>query len=143
VRVVPYCRALPALLLTGVLFGTLACRRTPNSEEARRLLAGKWRLISRHDCKHWDVDSDVLILHSDGRMEQHLKMLNGKSYDSVQEHWEYVADRSISLDRRLTVTDSQYAGIPESEVLIVEFSEPPAIVLNPDQDCFYERFSSE
>jgi hypothetical protein len=76
-------------------------------------------------------------------MEQHLKMLNGKSYDSVQEHWEYVADRSISLDRRLTVTDSQYAGIPESEVLIVEFSEPPAIVLNPDQDCFYERFSSE
>jgi hypothetical protein len=130
-------------VLAVVLGATLGCRSKPNSEEARKLLAGKWRLESRHDCNHWGIDSDILILHADGRMEQHLKLLNGKSYDSVQEHWEYIPDDSISLDQRLTVTNPQYAGIPESEVLIVEFSEPPAIVLNPDQDCVYQRFSSE
>jgi hypothetical protein len=135
-------RTLAAFLLVAVLFDNVGCRRTPGPEEARRLLAGKWRLVSRHDCKHWGVDS-TLILHAGGRLEQHLKLLNGKTYDSVQERWEFIPDHSVSLDRRLTVTDPQYAGIPESEVLIVEFTEPPAILLNPDQDCLYERFSSE
>ncbi len=72
-------------------------------------------------------------------MEQHLKLRNGKKYDSVQEHWEYLPDHSISLDRRLTVTDPQNAGTPQLEVLIVEFSQPPVILLNPHQNCFYER----
>jgi hypothetical protein len=132
-----------ALVVALAFFGMLGCRRKPNSEEASKILAGKWRLVSRHDCKHWGVDSDVLVLHANGRMEQHLKLLNGRSYDSVQEHWAYIPDHSISLDRRLAVSDPQYARLPESEILIVEFSEPPVIVLNPDQDCFYERFSSE
>jgi len=76
-------------------------------------------------------------------MEQHLKLLNGKKYDSAQERWEYLPDHSISLDRRLIVSDPQYAGIPQLEVLIVEFSQPPVILLNPHQNCFYERFSSD
>jgi hypothetical protein len=85
----------------------------------------------------------MLILRSNGTMEQHLKLLNGQLYDSVQQHWEYLPDHSISLDRRLVVSDPQYAGIPRSEVLILEFSDPPVILLNPHEDCFYERFSSE
>jgi len=126
-----------------LLFGTTSCRKTPNPAEAHRLLVGKWRLVVKSDCTHWGVDSDTLILHSDGRMEQHLKLLNGKKYDSAQERWEYFPDHSISLDRRLIVSDLQNAGIPESEVLILEFGDPPAILLNPDENCFYERFSSE
>jgi len=136
------CPAL-ALALALLLSGLNACKKTPNPERAHRLLTGKWHLIIKSDCKDWGVESDTLILHSDGRMEQHLKLLNGKKYDSLQEHWEYFPDHSISLDRRLNVADPQSAGVPEGEVLILEFSDPPAIVLNPSENCFYERFSSE
>ncbi len=85
------------------------------------------------------IESDKLILHSDGRLEQHLKLLNGKHYDSAHERWEYTPDNGVFLDRRLTAS----AGTPELEGLIVEFSEPPAILLNPDQDCFYQKISSK
>lgn len=130
-------------LITLILPGLTACTKTPTPEQAHRLLAGKWRLVVRSDCEHWGVERDTLILHSDGRMEQHLALLNGKKYDSTQEHWEYLPDHSISLDRRLTVSDPQNAGVPQLQVLILNFSNPPSIVLNPSENCFYERFSSE
>ena len=136
-------RMLVGAAAIAVLLGTAGCRKTPNPEEAHRLLTGKWRLVVKSDCRRWGVAGDVLILHSDGKLEQHLKLLNGKHYDSDKEHWEYLPDHSISLDRRLVVSDPQYAGMPRSEVLILEFSDPPVILLNPHQDCFYERFSSE
>jgi hypothetical protein len=123
-------------LAITLLLSTASCRKTPNPEEAHKLLTGKWQLVVKSDCAHWDIDSDTLILHADGRMQQHLKLLNGKEYDSAQERWEYLADRSISLDRRLTVTNPQYAGVPQLEVLIVEFNQPPVILLNPHQNCF-------
>lgn len=127
----------------AVLLGTAGCRKTPSPEEAHSLLAGKWRLVVKSDCEHWGIEGDVLILHSDGELEQHLKLLNGKHYDSDEGHWEYLPDHSISLDHRLAVSDPTYAGIPKTEVLILEFSDPPIILLNPYEDCFYERFSSE
>lgn len=137
------CRIALGAFALALLLGTTSCRRTPNPAEGHKLLTGKWRLVVKSDCAHWGIDSDTLILHPDGRMEQHLKLLNGKKYDSAQERWEYLPDHSISLDRRVTATDPQYAGIPQLEVLIVEFSQPPVILLNPHQNCFYERFSSE
>ncbi len=126
-------------LVFALQLGIASCRKTPNPAEAHNLLTGEWRLVVRSDCAHWGIDSDTLILRADGTMEQHLKLRNGKKYDSVQEHWEYLPDHSISLDRRLTVTDPQNAGTPQLEVLIVEFSQPPVILLNPHQNCFYER----
>jgi len=137
------CRIALGALAIALLLSAASCRKTPNPEEAHKPLTGKWRLVVKSDCAHWGVDSDTLFLHSDGRMEQHLKLLNGKKYDSAQERWEYLPDHSISLDRRLIVSDPQYAGIPQLEVLIVEFSQPPVILLNPHQNCFYERFSSD
>jgi hypothetical protein len=131
-----------AFFLWGPVMATLACKQTPTAEDAHRLLSGKYRLVVRHDCEQWGVDSDTLVLHADGRMEQHLKLRNGKSYDSVQAHWEYIPDHSVSLDRRLVISDPQNAGMAQLQVLIVEFSDPPVIVLNPDEDCFYERYSS-
>jgi hypothetical protein len=142
VRVPARGRGLLVAAVMVVLLGTAGCRRTPNPKEVHKLLTGKWRLVVKSDCKSWGVGSDMLILHSDGTFEQHLKLLNGQHYDSGQQHWEYFPDHSISLDRRLVVSDPQYAGIPRSEVLILEFSDPPVILLNPHEDCFYERFSS-
>ncbi len=137
------CRIAAGVSSIALLFSTASCRKTPNPAEAHKLLTGKWRLVVKTDYVHWGIDSDTLILHADGRMEQHLELLTGKKYDSVQERWEYLPDRSISLDRRLTVTDPQYAGVPQLEVLIVEFNQPPVILLNPHQNCFYQRFSSD
>jgi hypothetical protein len=136
-------RILVGAAVIAVLLGTAGCRRTPSPERAQKLLIGKWRLVVKSDCNYWGVDSDILVLHSDGKMEQHLTLLNGQHYDSVHEHWEYLPDHSISLDRRLVVSDPQHAGIPRLEVLILEFSDPPVMLLNPHEDCFYERFSSE
>jgi len=131
------------LALGLLLLALTACKKTPSPEQAHRLLTGRWHLIIKSDCKDWGIESDTLILHSDGSMEQHLKLLNGKKYDSLREHWDYLPDHSISLDRRLTVSDPQNAGIPQLQVLILEFSGPPAIVLNPGENCFYERFSAD
>jgi|SRR5208282_4128610 len=131
-----------AVVMVAVL-GAAGCKKAPNPDEARKLLVGQWRLVVMSDCQDWGIDSDTLTLHSDGRMEQHLRLLNGKKYDSAQEHWEYFPDHSISLDRRLSVSNPQNAGTSRAEVLILEFSDPPVIVLNPHQNCFYERFSAE
>ena len=77
------------LVLALLLSGLNACKKAPNPEQAHHLPVGKWHLVIKSDCKDWGVESDTLILHSDGRMEQHLLLLNGKKYDSLQEHWEY------------------------------------------------------
>jgi hypothetical protein len=143
VSLATHSRILVGVAVTAVLLGTAGCRTPPSPEGAHKLLAGKWRLVVKSDCKQWDVENDTLILHSDGRMEQHLKLLNGKQYDSDKEHWEYLPDHSISLDRRLVVSDPKNAWIPRLEVLILEFSDPPVILLNPHENCFYERFSPE
>ena len=88
------------------------------------------------------VLSDRMILHSDGRMEQHAIYGAGKHYDAVDEHWDILTERSVFLDRWLDLTDNP-TGKPTPAGLSVEFTRPPLILVNPDSNCFYERSVSD
>ncbi len=133
-----------ALLLPCLLL-TISCSRAPSVPEANRLLEGRWELVIGHNCSGYGIKSDVLILHGDGRLEQHFVSIYGQRYDSTDQHWSYLPDRSINLDMRKNFLTKRPAdgtiGVSIHETLLVEFGKPSVIVLNPDGSCFYRKIA--
>ena len=130
-------------------FATLACISlvfcgcsSRQAKPDRSALAGTWNLRIGSSCSSRAVLSDRLILHSDGRMEQHAIYGAGKHYDAVDEHWDILTERSVFLDRWLDLTDNP-TGKPTPAGLSVEFTRPPLILVNPDSNCCYERSVSD
>src|SRR5260370_39730218 len=56
----------------------------------------------------------------------------------------FMPENSVSLDERFNVAKSgtEVSVEKRHEILIVEFSKPPSILLNPDLNCFYQRVSA-
>src|SRR5215470_5377507 len=75
------------VLLCGLLM--LGCNRSATVAEAKRELTGRWILNTKHDCTYGPVESDELLLHKDGRLEQHLKLKDGPEFDSTDGHWSF------------------------------------------------------
>ncbi|MCU1285652.1 MAG: hypothetical protein JWO13_2002 [Acidobacteriales bacterium] len=130
----------------GVLaiLSTVACRRSPaTASDARGTLVGRWELKMGSDCSDYDIQSDILVLHSDGTFEQHVVSSSGAHYDATNEHWSYVPDNAVSFDARRNFFSRQQpnlqAGVSIHETLIVEFGDPSVILLNPDSNCFYRK----
>jgi len=114
-------------------------------DEVQNRLAGEWVLIVKSSCSDLGIRSDKLILHGDGRLEQHLEMTSGKRFDSsTDSKWSFMPENSVSLDERFNVAKSgtEVSVEKRHEILIVEFSKPPSILLNPDLNCFYQRVSA-
>jgi hypothetical protein len=123
----------------------VACSKQMTREEAKNQLAGEWMLVVKSDCENFGIRGDKLILHQDGRLEQHLEMTNAKTYvSSVDSKWSFLPRNSVSFDERFNVTKSNGEITVEKrhEILIVEFTNPPSILLNPDMNCFYQRHST-
>jgi len=147
--------ALRAITLVGLLVGITACNQKSNSTETRRLLPGTWELKIGHSCASYPIRSDTLILHSDGTFEQHSVTKDGKQIDSMGQHWAYLGDNKLSLDKRrdwdahsdpaltgahqVGVNSNDPNGIVELQVLIVQFGSPSVILINPDSDCVYAK----
>jgi hypothetical protein len=134
----------PAIrLLSLVLLVAAGCSRQRTPTEAKALLVGDWSLHIGSDCTGYDVASDKLILHSDGTFEQHTVSKRGYRYDAPAEKWDYIPDHSVFLDSRKDFLNSQpengFVGAKKVEGLLVEFTTPPVILLNPDQNCFYTK----
>lgn len=132
------CVGVICVLVTG------ACRHAPPDPiDARRMLTGHWELRLGNDCKDYGIQSDMLVLHSDGRLEQHFVSSSGARYDASEGHWSYVPDNSVSFDARRNFFSKQPStgtiGVSVHETLIVEFGSPSIILLNPDSDCFYRK----
>jgi hypothetical protein len=133
-----------ALLVT--VLGS-SCTRTPSPGGASRVLAGYWELALGHDCRDLGIRSDTLVLHGDGTLEQHFISLYNQRYDSDAGRWSYSPDNHINFDgHKNFITKQPFTGvvglsIPEN--LIVEFGRTPAILLNPDSDCFYRKTGDE
>jgi hypothetical protein len=122
-----------------------ACHKQVTPDEAKNQLAGDWKLIIKSSCADFGIRSDKLILHHDGRLEQHLEMADGKRYESsADSKWSFMPEKSVSLDERFNVakSGSEITVEKRHEILIVEFTKPPSILLNPDLNCFYQRASS-
>jgi hypothetical protein len=130
-------------LLILVLLTAVGCSHKRTTVEARSLLTGEWNLVIGSDCAGYDVASDKLILHPDGTLEQHTLSKRGFHYDAPAEKWEYVPENGVLLNSRKDFFNSQpvneFVGVRREEGLIVEFRSPIAILLNPDQDCFYTK----
>lgn len=121
-----------------------ACHKQMTPDEAKNQLAGEWTLIVKSSCGDLGIRSDKLILHHDGRLEQHLEMTNGRRHESsADSKWSFMPENSVSLDERFNVAKSGAEVTVEKrhEILIVEFTRPPSILLNPDLNCFYQRVS--
>jgi hypothetical protein len=130
-------------LLSLILLVAAGCNRERTPIEAKALLAGDWNLHIGSDCAEYDVASDKLVLHSDGTFEQHTVSKRGYRYDAPAEKWDLIDDHSVFLDSRKDFFSSQptneFVGLRTGEGLIVEFTTPPVILLNPDENCFYTK----
>jgi hypothetical protein len=125
------------------LLVAVGCNHKRTDSEARSLLAGEWNLHIGSDCANYDVESDKLILHTDGTFEQHTVSKRGYRYDAPAEKWDYLPEHSVFLDSRKDFFNSQsvneFVGVRRAEGLKVDFRNPSVIFLNPDQDCFYTK----
>lgn len=134
----------PLLLLLGF---QLSCTRAPSVAEANRLLEGHWELALGHDCSDYGIRSDNLVLHSDGTLEQHFVSIYNQRYDTTNQHWSYSPENHVNFDIRRNFFTKQppteVIGVPIPENLIVEFGNPPVILVHPDSDCFYRKVAGQ
>lgn len=124
------------LLCTCFLYG---CNGRLSEADAKKELTGRWLLNVEHNCRYGAVEKDELVLHEGGRMEQHLKLKDGREFRSENERWSFVRESNVSLESRWSFPADSKAATKESESLIVEFSKQPVIVLDPDSNCFYMK----
>ena len=125
-----------ALLCISVVFG---CNRPPSEPEAKRELTGRWLLNTKHNCTYGPVESDELLLHEDGRLEQHLKLKDGRAFDSTDGHWSFIPKTNVGLESRWDFRADVKEPVKGSESLIVEFGKETVIVIDPDSNCFYMK----
>lgn len=130
-----------------ILVFAASCSRTPSPADAKRMLAGRWELKLGHDCQDYGIRSDELILHSDGRLEQHFVSVYNQRYDADGERWSYMPDNSVNFDDRKNFFTNQpkngVIGVSIHETLLVEFGNPSVILLDPHSDCLYRKVASE
>ena len=123
----------------------LGCPRNPSPSGSKEDLTGTWQFTVRSDCEGLGISQDRLILHVGGQLEQHVRFQNGKSYDSVNEHWSFDPPQKVELNRILLPVAMQPVGFAYQDklraVLSVQFSNPPEIVVAPGNNCRYVRVS--
>jgi len=118
-----------------------ACSSNQNQVLSRNTLVGTWQLQIGSSCSSRGVISDQLIFYSDGRLEQHAVYGSGKRYDALDQRWDVIPEKSVSLRNWLDLTDNP-TGKPTFAVLSVEIRRPPTILVNPDSNCFYIKESN-
>lgn len=144
-----------ALLCSVLLvFLLVSCHKDrPSEQSLSAQLTGTWELQIGHDCQDYPLQSDMMVLHSDGTFDQHTVIKDGRRVDSMAQRWAYMDKDSVSLDKRRdwdthsdpslskpeNRTNSNSEGKAELQVLIVRFSSPPVILINPDSDCVYVK----
>ncbi len=131
-------RQLRVCALAIALTSCYGCSSKQTVESTRAALVGAWHLQIGSSCSARSVISDELVLHSDGRLEQHSTYDSGKRYDAADQHWDIVTEKSVSLKNWLDLTDNP-TGKPTLAVLFVELTHPAIILVNPDSNCFYKK----
>jgi hypothetical protein len=115
------------------------CSRAPSNPSAA--LVGQYKLhIGNGNCSARGIESSTLELLPDGRSEQRDRFKDGSQFVTPGK-WRYSADNHVALDDlRITTTgEIDKNASPINASLIVEWSKPPNILLNPDDDCFFAK----
>jgi hypothetical protein len=118
----------------------LGCSRRPSEQEARERLVGNYSLHIGSDCKASGIDSAKLTLYANGKYSQEGRFKNGVQYQIFGKDWEYDNGSVFLHDLRASHTgDISPESGTENASLIVEFGKTTAIIMNPDENCFFER----
>jgi hypothetical protein len=116
-----------------------ACFRTPS--DPRAALVGHYRLHVGHgNCAGRGIESSALELRPDGTSEQLDQFKDGSRFMTAGK-WHYDGDDHISIDnlRATTTGEIDKNASPGLASLIVQWSKPPNILLNPDDDCLFAK----
>ena len=124
-----------ALLFAG-------CNHRIDRPEAEKQLTGRWLLNTQRNCTYGPVESDELILHKDGRLEQHLRLKDGRAFKSMDGRWSFIPRTNVGLESRWDFRTNAADPVRESDSLVVEFGREPVILIDPDSNCFYEKVDS-
>jgi len=116
------------------------CARRPNDPHAA--LIGLYRLHweKGSNCSERGITSSTLELRADGTSEQRDNFKDG-SHFVTDGKWTYDGNDDISIENlRITTTGEidKNASATHAGVL-VQWSRPPNIVLNPDDDCLFSK----
>ncbi len=118
----------------------IACSRRPS--DPRGALVGQYKLHigSGSGCLGRGIDSSTLDLRADGSSEQRDTFKDGSTFVTPG-MWRLHGDDGISIDKlRITATgEIDKNASPVHTGVGVEWSHPPSIVLNPDDDCLFVK----
>src|SRR5262245_2373048 len=111
-----------ALVLLQMV-AAVGCSLKYGKEDGTRLLAGSYRLITTNSCTYGPVDSDRLTLFTNGRLEQHVVLRDGRRFDSEQGRWEFFPPSNVFLEDRWDYHFEANQKEPEKGFysLVVEF----------------------
>ena len=131
----------PVLLVATAfsLASFTACSRRPN--DPRSALVGQYQLhVGQGNCAGRGIASSTLELRSDGTSEQRDQFQDGSRFVTAGK-WHYAGDDHIAIDklRATTTLEIDKNASPDFASLIVQWSKPPNILLNPDDNCMFAK----
>lgn len=134
----------PSSLVIVVVISAIAilvsCSSRPR--DPRAALVGQYRLHwgNGSNCSGRGIEASTLELRVDGSSEQRDHFKDGSQFVTAGK-WQYEGDDSISFDslRATTTLEIDKNASPTHAGLIVQWSGPPNILLNPDDDCLFAK----
>jgi len=132
----------PPSLVVVALFSVSClggCSRTPSNPGAA--LVGQYTLhVGNGYCSGRGIENSILELRPDGTSEQRDRFRDGSQFVTAGK-WQYDGDDHIAIDNlRITTTgEIDKNASPIHASLIVQWSKPPNILLNPDDDCVFAQ----
>ena len=124
-------------VIVGIAFAN--CGRDPDPAEARVQVTRQYRLVLNAPAVDPQFDSSDLVLRADGTFVQRCRFKH-KPADDVTGTWSFSPPHNVFFSQFRDCA-RVFGGVfrDEAASLIVEFSNPPVIVLSPDAvGVFYE-----
>jgi hypothetical protein len=128
---------LVVLAASSVVFS--GCSRTPSNPQSA--LVGQYKLhVGSGICSERGIENSTLELRADGTSEQRDRFKDGSLFVTAGK-WYLDGNDGIGIDnlRTTTTLEIDKNASPTHVSLIVQWSKPPNILLNPHDDCFFAK----
>jgi hypothetical protein len=115
------------------------CSRTPSNPQAA--LVGQYKLhVGNGNCSGRGIENSTLQLRADGTSEQRDRFKDGSLFVTAGK-WYLDGNDGIGIDnlRTTTTLEIDKNASPTHASLLVQWSKPPNILLNPHDDCFFAK----
>jgi hypothetical protein len=134
-------------LLTAVFSFSFVCLNgcSHRPTDPRGALVGQYRLHwgSSSNCSGRRIETSTLELRPDGTSEQRDRFKDGSEF-VTEGKWQYDGEDGVLLDslRATNTLEIDKNASATHAGLIVQWSNPPNILLNPDDDCVFVKAQS-